>query len=231
MMHASFYLRFLTLLGALFASVGCSFFGQKHQGRPNIIILSIEGLNFDKMSCGDPMESSGGFSQLCSNSFRFTHFYSPSTMSQVAMASLLTGMNPVEHKVLDNGNTFIPEAVQTLPEKALAAGYRTAFFTGGPPILCKSGLQQGFENCDDDFLTSESIFRPVQFNLDRAKNWIKEQEGPFFLNLFSPDTQFYTQTTVAQDGKERSKTMDSQIDEIDESLGLFLKLWVSMEKV
>ncbi len=228
MMHASFYRHFLLLTGSIFLS-SCTFWEHPNEGKPNIIIISVEGLNFDRLSCSDPMEQAGGFAQLCSSGLRFTHFFSPSTLSQPTMTSLLTGSTLAQHKVVDNGSVSIPETTQTLPEKALTVGYRTAFLTGGPPLLCKSGLQQGFELCDDEFLTSDSTFRPIRTNFERAKSWISEQEGPFLLNLYVPDTQFYNQTTVNEEGKERARTFDSQVDEIDETLGKFLQ-WLKKEK-
>lgn len=228
MMHTSFYRQFLLVITLLFLG-GCTLWEHPNEGKPNIIIISVEGLNFDRLSCSDPMEQTGGFAQLCSSGLRFTHFFSPSTLSQPTMVSLLTGSTLAQHKVIDNGSLSLPETTQTLPEKALTAGYTTAFLTGGPPLLCKSGIQQGFEVCDDEFLTSDSMFRPIRNNLERAKTWIMEQQGPFLLNLYVPDTQFYNQTTVNEEGKERAKTFDSQVDEIDETLGRFLQ-WLKKEK-
>lgn len=228
MMHISFYRLILCFIFLLLSS-SCSFLKQQGDDRPNIIVFSIEGVNFDKMSCEDSSESSNGFRQLCLSGLRFTHFFSPSTLSQASMASFLAAMGPSEHRVFDNGASFLSETVFTLPEKAVTAGYKTAFFSGGPPLLCKSGLQQGIEVCDDEFLSSDSLFRPVHLNLERAKAWIQEQEGPFFLNLYAPDTQFYNQITINEDGKERAKTFDSQVDEIDESLRLFID-WLKQKK-
>lgn len=181
------------------------------------------------MNCGQPLEGSDGFSELCQESLRFTHFFAPSSLSQPTIASLLTGTEPAEHRVFDNGSTFISEATVTLAEKALVAGYNTAFFSGGAPVLCKSGVQQGFEVCDDEFLSTESSFRPVQTNFERAQAWIGDQENPFLIHIYSPDTQFYNTPTFTVEGKERARTFDSQVDEIDESLGLFFN-WLQKEK-
>jgi hypothetical protein len=228
MMHNSFY-RIIFLILASGLLLNCTLWERSQNSRPNIIILSIEGLNFDKLSCGEPFETPGGFEDLCLNGVRFTHFFSPSTTSQTTMASLLTASAPAEHRALDNGSLSVSESAQTVPEKALIAGYGTGFVSGGPPILCKSGLQQGFELCDDEFLTSDKIYRPIADNLERAKSWIHEQQTPFFLNIYIPDAQFYEQITVTQDGKERAKSLDSQLDEVDESLGLFFD-WLKKEK-
>ena len=219
MMRFSFLHAFWVFLSGFLLS--CSPWSSSQPHRPNIIIFSIEGLNFDKLSCGEPFENPGGFEELCANAVRFTHFYSPSTTSQSTMASLLTGLTPTEHRVLDNGAMGIAETIQTLPEKAVAAGYSTGFFSGGPPLLCKSGLQQGFELCDDEFLTSDNnIYRPVHTNLSRAKRGFRINKGRFCKHICSrhpvlqPDHHH-------PEGKERAKGIDSQVDEIDESLGAF----------
>lgn len=199
-------------------------------GKPNIILISIEGLNFEKMNCGQPMESGGGFARLCAESLRFTHFFAPSSLSQPTIASLFTGLTPAEHRLLDNGSTSLSEATFTLAEKALGVGYNTGFFSGGAPVLCKSGLQQGFEVCDDEFLSAESSFRPVGVNFERAQSWITEQENPFLIHLYAADTQFYNVPTFTIEGKERARTFESQVDEIDESLGIFIQ-WLEKKKL
>ncbi|MCB9073294.1 MAG: sulfatase-like hydrolase/transferase [Bdellovibrionaceae bacterium] len=229
MMHISFLRKNLLFFGMGLLLGSCSAWEQEPQAPPNIILFSIEGLHFDRLSCGEAFEVPGGFQELCLNGVRFTHFYSPSTTSQTTMASLLTGSSPSVHRALDNGASAVEEIVQTLPEKAVAAGYSTGFISGGPPILCKSGLQQGFELCDDEFLTSDKIYRPVIDNIEKAQHWIQEQTSPFFINIYAPDTQFYNQTTMTQEGKERARGLDSQIDAIDESLGLFFK-WLKKKK-
>jgi hypothetical protein len=165
-----------------------------------------------------------GFQELCDSTLRFTHFYSSSPMSQSSLASLLTGVDSSEHKVFHNGNNGIPAPIVTLPEKALQAGYRTGFFSGGAPFLAKSGFQQGFEVFDDDFADDGQAYRAAEPLLERTLNWLKEQRPqPTLATIFLADLQFPFVRTFTDEKKERERSVAAQKQEVAEALGHFFR--------
>lgn len=226
-------LLYKSLLLSSFLLTGCNWLQGRRNQQTHVIFITVESLNFEMASCLDDAEDTeDGFDELCREALRFTHFYSTNPMSQSALATLLTGLDSNEHKIFTNGNQGVPYTISTTAEKARARGFRTAFFSGGPPILAKSGLAQGFEDFDDDFISGGRLYKPARENFERVINNI-EQFGSekSFVGVFVPDLQFSYLTTVADDGKEREKSILGQKQEVGESLKWFFnelkekKLW------
>jgi hypothetical protein len=224
MMHMCFAQKKVGLISILVLMLsGCSPWGSRSQDKPPIFIIAVESLSFENTSCFDETGEPDGFQELCDSALRFTHFYTPSTMSQSSLASLLTGLDAAEHKVFHNGNDGIAPPVVTLAEKALLAGYRTAFFSGGPPFLAKSGFQQGYETFDDDFDRSSDAYTAASVLLARTLSWIAQGPQPTLTTVFLADMQFPFVQTYTDEKKEREKSVTAQRQEIAESLGEFFR--------
>lgn len=214
-------MRFLGLI-ALFAIVfqlGC----QWESKRPSFLIITIDSLPFDTIHCNEN-EKYKGFRFLCDEMIRFTHAYTPSLMSQAAIASLLTGKYPFEHGVWNNGASYLSAKFKTASEVAFEKGYRTSFISGGPPIWRKSGLEQGFETFDDHiFVDYGKYYRPALENFRVVQEWFKSlgRDENFFSFIYLPDLQFPEIPTIDNDGYAREATYEGQFDEIDESLEVF----------
>lgn len=204
-------------LGALVSLTSCEF---RHDNKPSILVIAVEGLGFDSVNC-DTEEGEEGIQVFCGEAVRFSHTYTPSTMSQAGVASLLTGLYPFDHGVHHNGSDFLSAQMQTLGEVALAKGYRTIFVSGGPPIWRKSGLAQGFEVFDDSMdLGLGTYYRPVRDVFRIFMNWLDQQNenSPFVAFTFLSDLQFGSIATVDDEGEVREKSAVGQLEEIDESL-------------
>ncbi len=226
-MHVSFSQKWI---GPLFLTsmlmTSCSPWGRTNQRKPPLFIIAVESLGFENASCLEESLSGelDGIQELCDSALRFTHFYAPSTMSQSSMASLLTGAEVAEHTVFHNGNDGISVQLVTLAEKALLAGYRTAFFSGGPPFLAKSGFQQGYEVFDDDFDTKPHDYTPASALLERAFSWIQDQHRqPTMTTVFLADLQFPFVQTYTDEKKEREKSVAGQKQAVSEALGEFFR--------
>ncbi|MBY0385875.1 sulfatase-like hydrolase/transferase [bacterium] len=236
MMHVSFSQKWLSLaLGGALILTACNPWVGSSRRKPPIFIIAVESLGFENASCEEPLSTgeADGIQELCDSALRFTHFYTPSTLSQPSLASLLTGQDVVEHQVYHNGNDGIPVQNVTLPERALLAGYRTAFFSGGPPFLAKSGFQQGYEVFDDGFQSTPEVYTAAENLLQRTFNWVIEQKEPTFVTVFLADLQFPFVRTFTDEKNERERSIVGQKQEVAESLGAFFrqlkkkKLWDS----
>lgn len=232
MMHRLALPKTLILSTVLLLLTGCQFWQQDLQKKPHVIVITVESLSFEMASCLDDREENDGFSLLCQESLRFTHVYAPSTLSQSSLASLLSGQSSKEHRVFHNGNQFIPPHINTVAEQALQQNYQTHFLSGGPPILAKSGLSQGFELFNDEFLADGGLYRPAGQLFKSALQILKNnQEESQFITLFLADLQFPFVATKSDEGREREKTMLAQRLEVGESLRTFFetlkreKLW------
>ncbi len=212
--------------------VGCEL---RHETQPSVLVLAVEGLSFESLSC-DADEISErtyeGIRPFCEEAVRFSHAFAPSTMSQASMASLMTGLYPLDHGVHHNGPEFLSAHFRTLAEVALTKGYHTAFVSGGAPIWRKSGLAQGFEVFDDSVEIAPGVYyRQARDVMRIARGWIEHESpnSPFLNVLFLSDLQFSQTTTYTSEGEVREKTADAQIEEVAESIGKMVS-WLKSKR-
>lgn len=210
-------LEFIFLLGA--GLVACDFKASKH---PSVLIIAVENLNSDDFTCDSiEPEYEDGVGLLCQDGVRFTHAFTPSTLSQASLGSILTGQYPKSLGLRHNGQHYLTENVYTVAELALEQGYRSSFFSGGAPVWRKSGLDQGFEFFEDNLsINHKSLYRPIERNVDYFLKWLEDvaDSQPFFSMIYAADLQYSLNATVDQFGKERAISRESQLKEINESL-------------
>lgn len=160
--------------------------------KPRILVLLVEGLSFDSLECEDinSKEFPLTKSLLCQKSSRMTHFYANSSMTQSNVATLLSGLDPREHKVTNNGNNALLKSLVTLPEKAIALGYRTAFFTDSPAVIKKSGLDQGIERFESltEFTEKHLLSENLPSLISNYTDWISDNTSkPTLTFLYTTD--------------------------------------------
>lgn len=217
----------LAVLGLL----GCSWQAPRP---PSILVIAVEQLGFNSFSCGDEggEDETGGYAAFCAEAVRFTHAYAPSSMSQPSMVSILTGLYPYQHGVRHNGSHFAPApgaSLVNLPNAATAAlarGYRTAFFSGGPPIFRRSGANVGFETFDDAVSPSlRALYRSAAETIRLFLSWRDGEaaRASTFAVIYLADLQFPDVPTTNNLGESRSLSWASQNLEVNESLGALVR--------
>jgi arylsulfatase A-like enzyme len=130
---------------------------------------------------------------------------------------MLTSLYPRSHGVAKNGFT-LDERAQTLPEVLREAGYQTAAIVSSFPLDAKFGLDQGFDQYDDEFEGHDGQAKPrrwagmvVDSHFDQdasvttaeAIQWLASQrrdEQPFFLwvHYFDPHAPYRPADTYRQ---------------------------------
>ncbi len=209
---------FLTLItiAMLTVSSSCTW----DQKKPSFLIIAIDSFPFESIHCNDS-DKNKGFKIICEEMARFTHAYTPSILSQPALASLFTGKYPFEHGVWNNGSTFLSAKFMTSAEVAVQKGYHTLFVSGGVPAWRKSGLEQGFEIFEDNIAVDyRHYYREIGESARIFADWVESapKEKPFFATLFVSDLQFPDFPTVDNEGFPREKTFEGQLREVDETL-------------
>lgn len=199
------------------------------------MIIAVEGLSGSSFSC-HPFEESerSGFQILCNEAVRFTHAYTTSPMTQAGLGSLLTGEAPLANGLRDNGHTFLPARIKTLPEDLFKQGVNTLFIASAPTVKRYSRLHQGFENFHDDYEFNNKIFyRPIADSMQIIKNWMATEvkDHSYFSVIHVSDLLFPQVITQTELLEPRPRGIDGQLEEIDENLfSLFTyfkknKLW------
>ena len=212
----------------VFGLSSCSF---KTNRSASILVILVDQLGFHNISCGEnfseniksnPWQGVSGFQILCNESVRFTHAYTPSTMSMAATASIFTGRYPIEHGLRNNGNQYLSTKFKTAAKLAIEKNYRTSFFTGGPPILRKSGLGQGFETFEDNVQANlKRFYRPAAESLRAYLNWHDQESSrrSQFSSIYLSDLLYQDIPTTNPVGEVREASFSSQMEYVDESLG------------
>ncbi len=119
---------------------------QAPSGAPNVVLVSIDSLRFDHLSCyGYSKETSPVIDRLAAEGVRFDQAVSTTSWTLPAHAALFTGLYDSSHGLVDN-NLRLSEDHVTLAEVLRQNGWRTAGFFGGPYLHPTFGLGQGFES-------------------------------------------------------------------------------------
>ncbi len=217
-----------TLLPTIYTALGlalCSLFLLSScsltQAPNSVMIIAIEGLDHGHSICRGEREyrEYSGFDEICKEAIRFSHVFTNSIQSSPALASLLTGKTTLESGFRSEAD-FLRAEEETLAEIAVNKGFRTAFFSGGPPLLRKTGLHQGFEVFDDATdIAADLPLRPMPRLLNLFKNWqVDIGRKPSFVVFYVPDLLYLKRRTKTVFGESRSLTFDSQYDELDENI-------------
>lgn len=148
--------------------------------KPNIIWISLESVRADATSLNRTTHSptpnlariaSQNNGQWFGNCFAHAHWTPAST------TSILTGVYPSSHGVgysdLENVTT-VPDGVSTVPELLVDEGYQTALFGGNTFVSEATGLDRGFDTCENtstaDMFTSRGLEALVRHISDYRYN-------------------------------------------------------------
>lgn len=215
---ASSIIATVLLLAASLVQTSC-----QPSSSPSVLVIAVDDLSVLDILCNEDMTnaSRSGFEILCKESVRFTHAFNPSVLSVPTLASILTGVYPFQHRVRNNGSPGLDPQFTTVAEYALSKNYRTAFFSGGPPVWRKSGLNQGFELFDDNIIpTRQTLYRPFSSSTKSLMQWLRQDVGhsSFFAMIYAPDLIFTNTVTMNEFGEARNLSHESQLDELDSNL-------------
>lgn len=168
--------------------------------RPNVLLISIDTLRADHLSCyGYDKVTTPHLDRLGEEGILFENAYSTAAWTPPAHASMLTGLYPSSHGVVDNHR--LRKDIPTLAEVFSKSGYRTAGFVNNSQVGELVGLEKGHETYMEVWRGSKgrSIVRRSMNYLVRnameavglndhgahrtnqlARDWIRENKGHAF---------------------------------------------------
>lgn len=107
------------------------------------------------------------------NATFYPEYRNPTTSSLGIVTSLLTGLEPWQHAVLEDTDR-LPQSRPTLAEALAASGGDAGFFTGVPFSFEGFGLSRGFERYVSISPTED---RAATDPIDEAQSWLAGQQG------------------------------------------------------
>ena len=170
----TFSQAFFLLLFILSVLEGC----KSNYSSESFIVIAVDRLGSDSIDCSKEPKNPNlpsSFEVLCRDFSRWSHVYTPSTLTVPALTSMMTGEYPFSHGVRNNGSNYLSANFETVAERAFRKGWSTLFISGGAPVLRKTGLGQGFEVFDDSIKPNlEIIHRPLQQTVPIFFSHLKE---------------------------------------------------------
>ena len=153
----------------------------------NVLLITIDTLRADWLSCyGSEHLDTPNIDSLSERGILFSRAFANTSTTLPSHTNILLGATPPYHGVHDNVNFVVREGFLTLAEYLKNHDYSTGAFIGAFPLHAKFGLNQGFDTYDDemerlpfqDFMSEE---RKGEVVIDRALNWLKKRNSPWFL--------------------------------------------------
>jgi hypothetical protein len=148
---------------------------------PDIVLILSDTHRLDHLSGFAPgaKELTPNIATLMRDGVTFTEAYSPVPISAPAYASLLTGLRPVEHGLLNNQQHLGPD-FRLLQESLQDLGYRTAAVIGNPFCSSAHGFGRGFDSYWDQV---DGHGKEGEIITGEAIRWLDSSPGdtPFFL--------------------------------------------------
>jgi choline-sulfatase len=137
-----------TLAATLLLLLGC----HRAPRQPNLLLLVVDCLRGDALSVvGYPRPTTPNIDELARQGTRFTRAYAQASWTRPSLPTILTGLYPSEHGLLDLASdpgaesAALDDSVLTLAERLKGAGYATAMVGDQHQLSTRFGLQQGFD--------------------------------------------------------------------------------------
>jgi len=154
--------------------------------RPNIVLIVMDAQRMDRLSAyGYARATSPNLERLANRGMLFEQAYSTASWTWPSTASLLTGLLPEEHCVVNGDSCFLSHEIETVAEALQRKGFTTAAYSGNPLIVPDRNFNQGFEF----FAHTKRKMKKSKYIAPPALEWLESIAGTrFFLYLHLVDT-------------------------------------------
>ena len=166
------------------------------QKKPNIIVIVLDSLMAETVGCLSELSKDQSYTpyidQYFKNGHLFKNAYSISEYTMPSLATMSTGLYPIEHGVFthDKNQRELPIEVPTLAETLRESGYRTFSYSAGGRFSPLYGHYRGY---DRFFLHRQSAFNTADLQINKTIEFLKthEDEPNFcFIHLIDPHPPF-----------------------------------------
>ena len=153
-----------------------------------IVLVTLDTAHVDYLGAYNPsVDFTPNLDRLAAEGVRFEAAYTPVPLTLPAHTTLFTGLSPMTHGVMLNGD-HASEQLETLTEILADDGFRTAAFISLGVMKAAFGLEQGFDYYSDDFTHLGRWYRRADEIVGDAQRWILDnKEERFFVWLHLSD--------------------------------------------
>ena len=176
------------------------------EGR-SVILVTLDTTRADRLGAyGRPDVRTPAFDRLARQGALFRDAIADVPITLPSHSTMFTGYPSLVHGVRYNADLRLTDDAETVAEELSSKGWRTAAVVSSLVLLDKFGLDQGFDDYDDELEPGytkhdESRFtdrdhwlpkgdRRAEEAVDRALSWLERSASPFFFWLHVYDAHF-----------------------------------------
>jgi arylsulfatase A-like enzyme len=195
--------------------------------RPDLVLVTLDTTSADALGCYGGTARTPVLDALAANGVRFERALAPVPLTLPAHASLLTGLDPNEHGLRDNGVGALPRTARSIASALGERGYATLAAVGSRVLDRRFGLDRGFDLYDDrmvaerlgEFGYAERPATEVVDALARALTGA-DRSQPLFVwaHFYDPHAPY------AAPGADERARYHAEIEAVDRELGRLLAL-------
>jgi Sulfatase len=168
---------------------------------PNLVLVVVDTLRQDHLAAyGYARETAPVLSRLAGESAVLDGL-SVTSWTKPAVASLLTGLHPLRHRVI--AGQALPADAITLAERLRARGYRTLGVSANRQVSSPFGFGQGF----DELVTVSGTFPPAEEVNRAVLGRLDTLTPPFFLYVHYVDPHAPYDPLTSWDGSPLAPTL------------------------
>ncbi len=199
--------------------------------RPNVLLVTIDTLRADRVGAwGYAAARTPVLDRLAAGGARFADVTAHAPLTYPAHASILTGRYPAAMGVRLNGMDPLPDSVVTIADRFKGAGYRTGAVVASVILSRAAGLDQGFDDYDDDVpvgagatVALADLQRPATKVTDAAAAWLGRQGAqPWLLWVHYYDPHLPYAAPAKYRALAPNRPYDAEIAYVDAELGRLL---------
>lgn len=201
--------------------------------KPNILLVTLDTTRSDHLGCyGARAARTPVVDSLAAKGTRYARAVSASPLTLPAHSTLMTGLDPPEHGMRDNGVGALHASIPTLAQVLSAQGYATAAFVASRVLDRRFGLARGFDQYDDR-MAAEKIGeygypeRDAAAVTSAATAWLGRSLGPspnrpYFLWVHYYDAHAPYEPPAPWKGTTAESNYSGEIGYVDHELGRLL---------
>jgi arylsulfatase A-like enzyme len=191
--------------------------------KPNVLLVTIDTLRPDALGWVSGANETPVLDALAKEGVRFRAAVAPVPLTGPSHAALLTGRLPRKLGVRLNGQP-LPPGIATLAERLGGAGWETAAFVSGFPLVGSLGLGRGFGRYDDSLPDGPDgrKERRARATAAAASAWIAGTKGPFFawVHFYDAHAPYEPPPSFARPGPRGA--YDGEVAYVDYHVGRLL---------
>lgn len=219
--------------------------GEAGAAPANLLLITLDTCRADYLSCypgAQHPELTPNLDALAEQGVLCVDAITPYPVTLPSHASILSGLWPFEHGLLDNRLRRLGESLPTLASVLETHGYQTAAFVSAFPLDSRFGLDRGFQHYDDEFSAAPGASsdrfsvhfneRAAETTTDAVLEWLRERSAePFFLwvHYFDPHEPYAPPAPFA--ARYPQDPYAGEVAYMDHHLGRLIEaVWTSEEQ-